>query len=173
MTRNRESHRCRPPLRRRAGGHSRESGCPTRAARLSAAGREGRSLTLWDIFRPPLLRNTLALRPLNFFGLFGWWGLFTWIPPYLSLPLAQGGGGFGVLSTTGLLLTLNLLGMFPGYPLFGPMADRPGRKGAFVLYLTCAAILVPIYSLARTPLALMVMGIAVAFFGSASSPVQL
>ncbi len=132
----------------------------------SAAGWEGRSPTLWDIFRPPLLRNTLALLLLNFFGLFGWWGLFTWIPPYLSLPVAQGGRGFGVLSTTGLLLTLNLLGMFPGYLLFGPMADRLGRKGAFVLYLTSAAILVPIYSLARTPLALMVMGIAVAFFGT-------
>ena len=122
--------------------------------------------TLWDMFRPPLRSRTFALLMVNLFGLFGWWGLFTWIPPYLSLPVERGGRGFGVLSTTGLLLTLNLLGMFPGYLLFGPAADRLGRKGAFILYLTAAAILVPIYAMARTPLALMIMGIAVAFFGT-------
>ena len=32
--------------------------------------------------------RTFALLLVNFFGLFGWWGLFTWIPPYLSLPVA-------------------------------------------------------------------------------------
>ncbi len=131
-----------------------------------ARGREQITLTLWDIFRPPLLRNTLALVLVNFFGLFAWWGLFTWIPPYLSLPVEQGGRGFGVLSTTGLLLALNLLGMLPGYLLFGPAADRFGRKGAFVLYFVAAALLVPLYAMARSPATLMVMGIAVAFFGT-------
>jgi len=132
----------------------------------SAAGWEGKTLTLWDIFRPPLLGNTLALLLVNFFGLFAWWGLFTWIPPYLSIPVEQGGRGFGVFSTTGLLLTLNLLGMLPGYLLFGTAADRFGRKGAFVLYLAAAALLVPLYAMARSSAALMVMGIAVAFFGT-------
>jgi MFS family permease len=135
--------------------------------RISSAQVSGESVrNLGDIFRPPLLRNTVSLLLLNFFGLFGWWGLFTWIPPYLSIPVEQGGRGFGVLSTTGLLLTLNLLGMLPGYLLFGPAADRLGRKGAFVLYLGAAGLLVPLYSMARSPAALMVMGIAVAFFGT-------
>ena len=66
--------------------------------------------------------------------------------PISPFRVDQGGRGFGVLSTTGLLLTLNLLGMFPGYLLFGPVADRLGRKGAFVLYLVAAALLVPLYS---------------------------
>ena len=39
---------------------------------------------------------------MNFFGMFAWWGLFTWIPPYLSLPVEQGGRGFGVMGTTTL-----------------------------------------------------------------------
>src|ERR1700691_4826281 len=61
------------------------------------------------IFRAPCGKSTLALLLLNFFGLFAWWGLFTWIPPYLSLPIAQGGRGFGIMRTTTLLLVLNLL----------------------------------------------------------------
>ena len=103
---------------------------------------------------------------MNFFGLFGWWGLFSWIPPYLSIPVSQGGRGFGVLSTTGLLLTLNLLGMLPGYLCFGPFADKLGRKGAFVLYLTAAGLLVPLYANARGAWTIMVLGIVVAFFGT-------
>jgi MFS family permease len=120
----------------------------------------------WRIFRPPLLRKAVPLLFLNFFGLFGWWGLFTWIPPYLSIPVSQGGRGFGALSTTTLLLSLNLLGMLPGYALFGWVADWIGRKGAFGLYLGAAGLLVPVYAHARAPWAIMVMGIVVAFFGT-------
>jgi MFS family permease len=137
-----------------------------RLTRSSAAASETKSFSITDIFRPPLIRNTIPLLLMNLFGLFGWWGLFTWIPPYLSIPIEQGGRGFGILSTTGLLLTLNLLGMLPGYLLFGPAADRLGRKGAFVLYLGAAGLLVPFYAMARSPVILMIMGIAVAFFGT-------
>ncbi|HEY2418427.1 MAG TPA: MFS transporter, partial [Steroidobacteraceae bacterium] len=37
------------------------------------------------------LRPLLILTGMNTFGMFGWWGLFTWIPAYLVLPAAQGG----------------------------------------------------------------------------------
>src|SRR5450631_1129410 len=42
------------------------------------------------IFRPPYVKHTFALLFFNFFGMFAWWGLFTWLPPYLS---ASGGSG--------------------------------------------------------------------------------
>src|SRR5271156_4032229 len=71
------------------------------------------------IFRPPYVRHTFALLLFNFCGMFAWWGLFTWLPPYLSLPVSQGGRGFGVMGTTTLLVVLNLFGMFPGYASFG------------------------------------------------------
>ena len=103
---------------------------------------------------------------LNFFGLFAWWGLFSWIPPYLSLPVAQGGRGFGIMGTTTLLLVLNLFGMFPGYISFGWAADRLGRRKAFILYLFAAALLVPFYAMARSQAALLVLGAVVAFFGT-------
>jgi MFS family permease len=118
------------------------------------------------LFRPPYLKHTLALLFMNFFGMFAWWGLFTWIPPYLSLPVEQGGRGFGIMGTTTLLVVLNLVGMFPGYASFGWVADYLGRRKSFILYTFMAAVTVPIYAMARAPWALMVMGAVLAFFGT-------
>ena len=98
--------------------------------------------------------------------MFAWWGLFTWIPPYLSLPVEQGGRGFGVMGTTTLLVVLNLVGMFPGYASFGWVADHLGRRKSFILYTLVAALLVPVYALARSPVALLLLGVSVAFFGT-------
>jgi MFS family permease len=118
------------------------------------------------LFRPPYLKPTVALLLMNFFGMFAWWGLFTWIPPYLSLPVEQGGRGFGIMGTTTLLVVLNLAGMFPGYASFGWVADYLGRRKSFILYTFMAAVVVPIYALARTPWTLMVLGTVLAFFGT-------
>jgi MFS family permease len=119
-----------------------------------------------QIFRPPLLKNTITLLLLNFFGMFAWWGLFTWLPPYLSLPIEQGGRGFGVIGTTSLLVVLNLFGMFPGYASFGWVADHLGRRRSFMLYTLTAALLVPLYAMARSQAVLLVLGTIVAFFGT-------
>ena len=118
------------------------------------------------IFRPPLLRYTFALLFANFFGMFAWWGLFTWLPPYLSLPVEQGGRGFGVMGTTTLLVVLNLFGMFPGYASFGWVADHLGRRRSFLLYTFMAAILVPLYAVARQPGLILIVGTVTAFFGT-------
>jgi MFS family permease len=118
------------------------------------------------LFTGEYLRPTIVLLLVNFFGLFAWWGLFTWIPPFLSLPVEQGGRGFSVMNTTGLLVFLNLAGMFPGYISFGFVADKLGRRKAFALYLFAAALLVPIYAQARSSLALMLLGALLAFFGT-------
>jgi MFS family permease len=118
------------------------------------------------IFRAPYGKSTIVLLLLNFFGLFGWWGLFTWIPPYLSLPVEQGGRGFGIMGTTTLLIVLNLLGMFPGYISFGWFADHLGRRKSFMLYTFAAALLIPLYALARLQAALLVVGTVVAFFAT-------
>src|SRR5882757_5818622 len=118
------------------------------------------------LFRPPYAKHTLALLFVNFFGMFAWWGLFTWIPPYLSLPVEQGGRGFGIMGTTTLLVVLNLVGMFPGYASFGWVADWLGRRKSFLLYTFMAALIVPIYATARAPWAVMVLGTVLAFFGT-------
>jgi MFS family permease len=118
------------------------------------------------IFRAPYVRHTFALLIFNFFGMFAWWGLFTWLPPYLSLPAEQGGRGFGVMGMTTLMVVLNVFGMFPGYLSFGWVADHLGRRKAFLLYSLVAAALIPLYAAARSPGVLLVVGTAVAFFGT-------
>jgi MFS family permease len=136
------------------------------ASRLSKTDARDTQAGFIRIFRPPYGKQTLALLLMNFFGMFAWWGLFTWIPPYLSLPVDQGGRGFGIMSTTTLLVVLNLAGMFPGYASFGWVADYLGRRKSFILYTFVAALLVPIYALARAPWALMLLGTLLAFFGT-------
>jgi MFS family permease len=118
------------------------------------------------IFRPPYVRHTIALLLFNFFAMFAWWGLFSWMPPYLSLPVSQGGRGFGVVGTTTLLVVLNVFGMFPGYASFGWVADRIGRRNAFLFYSLAAVLLISLYATARTPSMLMLLGTLAAFFGT-------
>jgi MFS family permease len=129
-------------------------------------GDRSRDMSFSVIFRPPYVKATFALLLFNFCGMFAWWGLFTWLPPYLSLPMEQGGRGFGVMGTTTLLVVLNLFGMFPGYATFGWVADYLGRRKAFLVYSLTAALLIPLYAAARSPAVLLVLGTVVAFFGT-------
>ena len=99
-------------------------------------------------------------------GMFAWWGLFTWLPPYLSLPVEQGGRGLSVMNMTALMVVLNLFGMFPGYASFGWVADHIGRRTAFRVYSLVAALLIPFYAMARSQSMLLVVGTLVAFFGT-------
>ena len=112
------------------------------------------------------VKALVVLTATNTFGMFGWWGLFTWIPAYLVLPVSQGGRGFATLSLTGFLVTVNLLGMLPGYLLFGVFADRFGRKRTFAVYLAAAAAAVPLLAGARQPGWILAFACLAAFFGT-------
>ena len=118
--------------------------------------------TLWRAAMPRLL----ALLTMNTFGMFAWWGLFTWIPAYLALPLARGGRNFSTLDFTSFLVVLNLCGMLPGYLLFGILADRFGRKRTLISYLVLAAITVPAFAAARRPGLILLTACIAAFFGT-------
>lgn len=117
---------------------------------------------LWRAALPRLL----ALLSMNTFGLFAWWGLFSWMPAYLALPLAQGGRDFRVLGTVTFVVVINLAGMVPGYLFFGSVADTIGRKKTVILYLLAAAVLVPFFAAARQPAWILIFGCITAFFGS-------
>jgi MFS family permease len=119
-----------------------------------------------EIFSPGLRKSAIFLLLLNIFGLFAWWGLFSWIPPYLTLPVEKGGRGFGLMNTTTLLITLNLIGMFPGYLCFGWIADRLGRKRSLILYTVAAAVIIPPYAAARAQWLILILGALVGFFGT-------
>ena len=102
---------------------------------------------------------------MNACAMFGYWGLFTWIPAYLALPVAEGGRGLGLMKTTTWLIAMGI-GKWLGYAMFGFFADAVGRRRSYVSYLLAAAVLVPLYGITRDPVWLLVLGPLVAFFGT-------
>jgi len=119
---------------------------------------------LGPLFRGETLRNGILATMMNSFAMFGYWGLFVWIPGYLSLPVAQGGRGLSLAKTTSFFLLL-CGGKWLGYALFGFFADAYGRRRPYFAYLLVAAALVPVYGLVHTPLWLLILGPIVGFFG--------
>ncbi|HKE82490.1 MAG TPA: MFS transporter [Vicinamibacterales bacterium] len=117
------------------------------------------------IFGPGLLRRSLLIIALGSAVQFANWGLFFWLPQFLARPIAQGGAGMGVVGQLPWIIPVQL-GAYFGYLTFGFIADRIGRRQAFVLYMVAAAILVPIYGqMARSPFVLLALGPLIGYFG--------
>jgi MFS family permease len=117
------------------------------------------------IFRGPFLRRTFFGSALATAVLFAYWGLFTWIPGFLSAAPARGGAGFNIVQTSGFIIPMQL-GAFAGYVAFGWLADKIGRRPAFLLYVIGAAILTPIYGASRDQHTLLLLGPAIGFLGT-------
>jgi MFS family permease len=111
-------------------------------------------------------KRLVALLAMNTFGMFAWWGLFTWIPAYLVLPVSQGGRDFQLGSMATFLTILNLTGMLPGYVLFGVLADKFGRKRTLIAYLVMAALMVSLFAASRQPALILLTATVTAFFGT-------
>jgi MFS family permease len=120
----------------------------------------------WPLPKAVLRAGSLAAA-MNAFSLFGYWGLFTWIPAYLSLPVSQGGRGVGLVRTTSFFLVL-CAGKWLGYVAFGFFADAFGRRKPYFAYLLIAAALVPLYGMTRGEFWLLALGPMVGFFGTGS-----
>lgn len=117
------------------------------------------------LLQEDVFRNGLLATAMNACAMFGYWGLFTWIPGYLSLPVSQGGRGLTLVAATTLYLVLSP-GKWLGYASFGFFADAFGRRKPYFTYLLVAAILVPLYAVIRSPILLLLLGPFIAFFGT-------
>jgi MFS family permease len=94
---------------------------------------------------PALWRGAAIASSVTSCVLFAYWGLFTWMPSYLSSPVARGGAGMSIVQSTGWIVPMQI-GAFLGYTMFG--------------------FLVPIYGQwGRHQTALMLMGPLIGFFG--------
>ena len=124
-----------------------------------------RSASLGAMWRPDIRWKAVVATLMNACGMFGYWGLFTWIPGYLALPEAQGGRGLGIaVSLTWVLFMAP--GKWLGYTLFGFAADSIGRRKSYVIYLLAAAVLVPVFGSTKSLTWLLVLGPFVGFFGT-------
>jgi MFS family permease len=89
---------------------------------------------------------------------FGYYGVMIWLPNYL-------GERFGYSLTQSAVWTaVTVGGMIAGIWIFGWVADRLGRRPAFVIYMSGAAVFVVTYSLLTDALALLVIGAVMGFF---------
>jgi MFS family permease len=133
---------------------------------------QSRQAASWtSLFRPPLARITVLTTSVATAVMFGYWGLFTWLPGFLSAPVAKGGAGLDIVHTSAWIIVMQA-GTFSGYLVFGWLADRAGRRPTFALYVIAAALLVPVYgSIPRWAGGsanswLLVLGPLVGFFGT-------
>jgi MFS family permease len=122
-------------------------------------------VSLHKLLEKGVLRNGILATTMNACSMFGYWGLFTWIPAYLSLPPEKGGRGLSLVTTTTFFLVL-CFGKWLGYALFGFFSDAFGRRKPYFCYLIIAAALVPIYGMSRSAFWLLALGPLVAFFGT-------
>jgi MFS family permease len=111
------------------------------------------------------LRFTVLSTIISAFVMFGYWGLFFWIPGFLAAPVGQGGAGLD-LKGASLGTALMMMGAFCGYVSFGFFADRFGRRPTFAVYLLISALLVRVFGTTRDTSVLLMLGPLVGFFGS-------
>jgi MFS family permease len=117
------------------------------------------------IFGPGLVGRTIRIVLLGGAVQFAYWGLFFWLPPFLARPVEQGGAGMGVVGSLQWIVVMQA-GAYLGYLTFGFIADRLGRRRTFILFMVCAAAIVPIYGqMARNPTVLLLLSPLLGYFG--------
>jgi MFS family permease len=117
------------------------------------------------LFRGAFGRSMLICATMNAAALFAWWGLFTWVPRFLSMPTAEGGRGLSITQTSAWTIVMQV-GTFLGYVSFGYIADRFSRKYTYIGFLLAAALLVPFFAFVRNPDMLLLIGPLIGFFGT-------
>jgi len=120
--------------------------------------------TLGQIFQPDLLRYTITATILTSLCMIAYWGLYFWIPQFLSRPLEEGGVG---LTEKGFIWIIPInIGAFFGCNTFGLISDRFGRRPVFVTYLLAMAVLVWFFGNSTTLTQVMLLGPFIGFFGT-------
>lgn len=131
---------------------SRESSAAVResfAAKIGALAKDRETVTI-----------TFALTVLTSVQNFGYFGIITWLPNYLSEQM-----GLGV--TKGSLWTgVTVMGMLAGILIFGQFADRLGRRPAFWIFQSGAIVTILVYSQLSDPTALLAGGFFMGAFAN-------
>jgi len=117
------------------------------------------------IFGPELRRRTILVILLGSCVQFAYWGIFFWLPGFLARPVADGGAGMGVVRSLGWIIPVQI-GAYFGYLTFGFIADRIGRRRAFIMFMLAAAVLIVIYGqLATSPWWLLALSPVLGYVG--------
>ena len=135
----------------------------------SQATAEDRALTRFtflDLFATPAIRNrTIIAFLMATTSAVGFWGISTWVPPYIgSVAAAAGLSSPQWASFTGMAYNL---GTIAGYVALGFLADAFGRRPVTLAYFAFAFLFTPVLFLWTHGLRLLLFVAAiVGFFGS-------
>lgn len=103
------------------------------------------SFTLKELFGPKFRRDTIVASALAFTVLLALWGATMWIPSVIREIGERDGLGLADQNryATYAVMLLNA-GSLVGYLGFGPLADRVGRRPAFLVFFLGGVILFPV-----------------------------
>lgn len=131
-----------------------------RAAQIRAAqsGARDAGRGFLTIFKPPLLRDTCLATLLSTGMLAAYYSVTTWLPTFLETERH-----LSVTGRTGYLLML-IVGSLAGYLTSAWLSDAIGRRRGFIVFATCGALLVLLYT--RTPVSggMLLIGFPLGFF---------
>ncbi|MDN5595012.1 MAG: MFS transporter [Brevibacterium sp.] len=106
------------------------------------------------------VKITFALIVLSTVQNFGYFGIIAWLPNYLSEKMDLG-------VTKGSLWTaVTVIGMLAGILIFGQVADRLGRRPAFLIFQAGAIVSILVYSQMTDPTALLIGGFFMGAFAN-------
>lgn len=107
---------------------------------------------------PKKTGTTIGLIVLTGVQNFGFYGLMTWMPTMLAKELNYSFNQttFWTIATT--------IGMIIGIVIFGLLADKWGRKPAFIFYQLCAAVMVWVFFQSSGMALLILLGAVMGFF---------
>jgi MFS family permease len=112
--------------------------------------------TLVDLFAvPEIRRRTILAFLVSLATTFGYWGVSTWVPPYIgSVAQAQGLPAPLWISYAGMAFNF---GAIIGYVGLGFVADAIGRKATTMIYMALSLLLTPLQFLWSQDLAFLLI----------------
>ncbi len=129
------------------------------ATRARAAHQGGGSFL--EIFEPALLKTTLLACLMTTGMMIGYYAVTFWLPTYLKTVHKLS------VPSTGLYTIVVIVGSFIGYLVAAYLSDQIGRKKTFVLFASCSAIFVVLYTLIPiSQTVMLVLGFPLGFFVS-------
>jgi MFS family permease len=149
----------RTDARRRAALQRRRQGTV-----LSAEERSLIRFTIADLFaQPETRRRAISVFLMSLATTLAWWGISTWIPPYIAAAAGKLGLPAQQWATYGAM-AFNLGGLL-GLVGFGFLADRFGRKPITMTFFVIAFVLtVALFLLTEQPVLLLLVAAANGFF---------
>ncbi|HUZ64321.1 MAG TPA: MFS transporter [Acetobacteraceae bacterium] len=130
------------------------------AARRADARQRGTGLRALRLLvdTPAARRASLGMFILCSVQNFGYYGLMIWLPGSLAARFHYG------LTRSAIWTAVTIAGMALGIAVFGQVADRIGRRPAFLFWMAGAAVMVLVYAGLTSPAGLLVGGAVMGFF---------